>query len=104
MRKSHPAFRMTSKSEIQQYIHFFTEYKPGVVGYCIDGAEAGDNWKHITLIFNGSRKEIVQPLPEGNFIIVVKGNTFSDENQGEIISGEVKVEAISMMILVKTEN
>jgi pullulanase len=104
MRKNHPAFRMANVNQIQKHIHFCTEYKLGVVGYCIDGAEVGDSWNHITLLFNGSRKEILHPLPEGRFRIVVNGGDFFDENQGEIVSDELKLGAVSMMILVKTEN
>jgi pullulanase len=104
LRKNHPAFRMTDASQIQKHIHFCTEYKMGVVGYCIDGAEVGDSWKHITLLFNGSRKDIFHPLPKGNFRIVVNGDEFSEEYQGEAVLGEVKLDAVSMMILVKTED
>ncbi|MDD4426601.1 MAG: DUF3372 domain-containing protein, partial [Mariniphaga sp.] len=104
LRKSHPAFRMTSTSDLQKSVHFCTEYKLGIVGYCIDGAKTGDSWKQITLIFNGNRKEIVQPLPKGTFRIMITGDVFNDENQGEMVSGEVKVDAISWTLLVKTEN
>lgn len=103
LRKDHPAFRMTNAGQVQKYIHFCTPYKIGVVGYCIDGAEVGDSWKNITLLFNGSRKENLHPLPEGNYQIRVNGDDFFDENQGEMVSGEVKLQAVSMLILVKTE-
>lgn len=104
LRKNHPAFRMTKASQIQKYIHFCMEYKIGVVSYCIDGAEVGDSWKHIALLFNGSSKEILHPLPEGKFRVVVNGDDFIDENKGELVSNEVKLNAVSMMILVKTED
>jgi pullulanase len=104
LRKNHPAFRLNETSQIQKYIHFCTEYKIGVVSYCIDGAEVGDSWKHITLLFNGSRKEIVHPLPEGTYRIAVNGDGFLDKHQGEVVSNEVKLNAVSMMILVKTED
>lgn len=104
LRKNHPAFRMTEASQIQKHIHFCTEYKPGLVGYCIDGSAAGDSWGQITLIFNGTKKEITQTLPGGKFRIVVKGDRFSDETSGDIVSGEIKAEPISMMILIKTED
>jgi hypothetical protein len=74
------------------------------VGYCIDGAVVGDSWKNITLLFNGSRKDIKHPLPKGNFRIVFNGDDFREENQGEIVSDEVKLGAVSMMMLVKTED
>jgi pullulanase len=104
LRKNHPAFRMTKASQIQKYIHFCMEYKIGVVSYCIDGAEVGDSWKHIALLFNGRSKEILHPLPEGKFRVVVNGDDFIDENKGELVSNEVKLNAVSMMILVKTED
>jgi len=103
LRKNHPAFRLKDAGQIQKHIHFCTEYKIGAVSYCIDGAEVGDSWKHITVLFNGSRKEILHPLPEGTYQIVVNGDDFFEENQGEEVSGEVKLGAIAMMILVKTE-
>jgi len=102
LRKNHPAFRMTGAFQIQKNIHFCTEYKPGMVGYCIDGAVTDDPWKTITLIFNGNKKRVTLPLPEGKYRIMVNGDTFHHENQGNIVSEEVKVDAISMMILVQT--
>jgi pullulanase len=104
LRKNHPAFRMTDARQIQEYIHFCTEYKIGVVSYCINGAEVGDSWKNIVMLFNGSKKEVLHPLPDGTFQVVVNGDEFFDENQGEMVSGELKLQAVSMMILIKTED
>jgi pullulanase len=103
LRKNHPALRMTDARQIQKYIHFCTEYKIGVVSYCIEGAKVGDSWKNIVMLFNGSRKDNLHPLPEGNYRIVVNGDEFLEENQGEEVSEEVKLQAVSMMILIKTE-
>jgi pullulanase len=75
-----------------------------VVSYCINGAEVGDSWKNIVMLFNGSKKEVLHPLPDGTFQVVVNGDEFFDENQGEMVSGELKLQAVSMMILIKTED
>jgi pullulanase len=104
LRKNHPALRMTDARQIQKYIHFCTEYKIGVVSYCIEGAKVGDSWKNIVMLFNGSRKDNLHPLPEGNYRIVVNGDEFLEENQGEEVSEEVKLQAVSMMILIKKED
>jgi pullulanase len=104
LRKNHPAFRMKETSRIQNYIHFCTDYKTGVVSYCIDGDPSGDPWKNIVLIFNGNRESVSIPLPEGNFRIMVQNDHFSEEGIDEMVTAEVKVEAISMTILVKAEN
>ena len=104
MRKNHPAFRMSQTAQVQNNIKFCTQYKIGVVAYCIDGRVMNDSWKDIILIFNGSRKDAVIPLPEGIFKIAVKGDEFSAENQEDMVSGEITAEPVSMTILVKTEN
>ena len=104
MRKNHPAFRMSQTAQVQNNIKFCTQYKIGVVAYCIDGRAMNDSWKDIILIFNGSRKDAVIPLPEGIFKIAVKGDEFSAENQEDMVSGEIKADPVSMTVLVKTEN
>jgi pullulanase len=104
LRKKHPAFRMPLASQIQNHIKFCTEYKIGVVSYCIYGREVGDSWEEILLIFNANRKETSVELPEGNYRIVVKGDEFNTDGHGDTISGELKAEPISMTILVKTES
>ncbi len=103
LRKEHPAFRMRSAGEIREHISFCTEYKIGIVSYCINGSAFGDEWKQIVMIFNGSRKELVQKLPEGKYKIVVDGDDFFNEEQNQAISGEVKVAPITMMILTGTD-
>jgi pullulanase len=107
LRKNHPAFRLTAAEEIIKHVNFCTQYKSGVVSYCIQGKEVGDPWEKIILIFNAQQNPVAIPLPEGTFQVVAKGNEINEAGIGEIISDEVKVEGISMMILagsVKTEN
>ena len=104
MRKNHPAFRMSQTAQVQNNIKFCTQYKIGVVAYCIDGRAMNDSWKDIILIFNGSRKDAVIPLPEGIFKIAVKGDEFYAYDQGDTLSGEIKADPVSMTVLVKKEN
>ncbi len=103
MRKNHPAFRMSQTAQVQNNIKFCTQYKIGVVAYCIDGREMNDSWKDIILIFNGSRKDAVIPLPEGIFKIAVKGDEFYAYDQDDTLSGEIKADPVSMTVLVKTD-
>lgn len=57
MRKSHPAFRLTSQQEIAALINFDQTTQPGIVSYQINGALAGDSWKKIRVIYNGSNEQ-----------------------------------------------
>ncbi len=100
LRKNHPAFRLTDAKQVQNYLHFCTEYQMGVVGYCIDGKAVGDSWEYVVLIFNGNRKKIMHKLPEGDYRIMVRDDRFRNEGVA-VVSQKVEVEAISMMILVQ---
>lgn len=101
LRKNHPAFRMRTSADISNHLNFCTQYQLGVVSYCIQGNEAGNLWKKIILVFNGKNQEAVTALPEGDFKIVAKGTEIDETGIGEPVADEVKVEGISMMILVE---
>lgn len=102
LRKKHPAFRMTTAKQIQKNISFCADYKIGIVSYCINGAACGDTWKEIVMLFNGTREDLLQPLPEGSFRIAVQGdNFFDDETSEKIVSENILLPAVSMVILVK---
>ncbi len=100
LRKNHPAFRMISAEEIRNNLNFCTQYQTGIVSYCIEGKKAGDKWGKIILIFNGQKTDVKIPLPEGNYLQMVKADEFFNKKSAESVSDEVKVEGISMSILI----
>jgi pullulanase len=100
LRKNHPAFRLTTAEQIRKHVNFCTQYKLGVVSYCIQGKEVGDSWEKIILVFNGNSTPVTIPLPEGNYRFVAKGTEISESGIGEIVSDEVQVEGISMAVLI----
>jgi pullulanase len=107
LRKNHPAFRLPKSEQIRKYVNFCTQYKSGVVSYCIHGKEVGDPWEHIILVFNAQQNPVTIPLPEGNFQMVANGIEISENGLGIIVKNDVIVEPVSMIILtnsVKTEN
>lgn len=103
LRKNHPAFRMTTAEQIRKHLNFCTQYKLGVVSYCIQGKEVGDSWEKIILIFNGKPESISIPLPEGNFRIIAEGEEINETGLNKIVSDEAKVAGISMTILVSAD-
>jgi pullulanase len=100
LRKNHPAFRLTTAEQISKHVNFCTQYKLGVVSYCIHGKEVGDPWEHIILVFNAQQNPVSIPLPEGNFQMVANGNEISENGFGIFVTNEIIVEPVSMMILV----
>ncbi len=103
LRKNHPGFRLTQTRQVQQNLRFCTDYKIGVVGYCINGDAVGDPWKNFLLIFNGNREPVSLPLPPGQYRFVLKGDVFSEEGLEEVVSEVVTVDPISATILFKPE-
>lgn len=107
LRKNHPAFRIQTADEIRKHVNFCTQYKLGVVSYCIHAKEIGDSWEKIIMIFNAQQNPVSIPLPEGIFQIVANENEISENGFGTFVTNEVIVDGISMMILagsVKTDN
>lgn len=102
LRRNHPAFRMSNAENIRKNLTFSSEYKPGVVSYCIDGKNAGDNWLKIFVVFNGNFEEIKLPLSEGKYTVIAN-NTIINELGIEQIANEITVEPISAKIFVQTE-
>jgi pullulanase len=101
LRKNHPAFRMGAADAIARDLHFCTEYKPGIVGYCINGESAGDKWPYIVVLFNGNKENIEVPLPEGVFTLTAGNFKIYEDGIGESVTGKIEVQGISMAILVR---
>jgi len=102
LRKNHPAFRISKAELIRRDLDFCTQYKVGIVAYCINGKLAGDSWERIILIFNGNNERVTMPLPEGKFTIVAHGNTINETGIESEVIDELVVEPISMSIAVLT--
>jgi pullulanase len=100
LRKNHPAFKMKTAEDIRNHLNFCTQYQTGVVSYCIQGKAVGDDWDKIILVFNGQKKSVSIPLPEGNYKLVAKQDDISEKGIGETISDKVEVDGISLVILV----
>ena len=94
LRKKHPAFRMTTKQEVDRHFQPLTTQHEGVYAYRLHGAANDDQWDEIVVILNGSRNPIKLPLP-GTWKIVVnqeKAGTETVETQrGHITSAPISI-------------
>lgn len=78
MRKDHPAFRLTQQQQISSLIEFDQHAVPGLVSYRVDGEKAGDNWKKIQVIYNGSHQDRSVTLREGSWNLFSIGNKITN--------------------------
>jgi len=73
MRKAHPAFRMTDAAAIASGIKFLDNTN-NLVSFTINGAAAGDTWKDILVVYNGSPQTMPFTLPRGKWKAHIQGN------------------------------
>lgn len=88
LRKSHPAFRMTSSDMIKKHLEFIDTPSPNVIAYTIKNNANGDKWKNIVVAFNGTEKEQKLKLPSRGKYYVVVNNKKAGTKTLETISGD----------------
>lgn len=102
LRKSHPAFRMTSASQIREHLIFSSDYQPGVASYVFVNHANDDEWRTILLVFNGNRSEIsFELMPHIKWRIVAQDNLIDTESIRFVEGTAIKVAGISMLMLVE---
>lgn len=104
LRKSHPAFRMTTTDDVADNLRFDDNSStPLFISYTLTNNANGDEWSEIKLAFNGSDDFIEYDLPEGEWIIVAQdGKLKADGSLGRISGGKsVKVAPTSALILAR---
>ncbi|MBE5965393.1 MAG: type I pullulanase [Lachnospiraceae bacterium] len=102
-RKEHSALRMTKASDIQENLTFLSGLDSNVVGYTIEYSPNGENAEALCIIFNANKAEAAVKIPEGNWNVYVKGNQAGTQILDMVSGGEVTLEPISAMVLVKEE-
>ena len=98
-RKAHPALRMTSAEEVEEKITTIGGVDFNVVALHVAAGANGEE-NEIVAIFNPRTEATTVTLPEGQWTIYVNGEDAGTEALGTA-EGEVSVEAISAMMLVK---
>ncbi len=99
LRKAHPAFRMTTASEIAHNIAFDKVNTPNLISYSIKNNANGDSWKEIKLIFNGSAEAKTVKVRKAQWTIVASDGMLSPAGLGISQGGTITVAPYSATIL-----
>ena len=99
LRKSHPAFRMTTAEEIAANIRFDKVKTPLLISYSILNHANGDAWKEIKLVFNGSDKPQQVKIKKGQWTIVAQDGKVNKNGLGTTAGGNIEVAPRSALIL-----
>ncbi|MCR5322583.1 MAG: type I pullulanase [Lachnospiraceae bacterium] len=101
LRKNHPAFRLTSGSEISEKVKSVTGLDKNVVAFDISGDVKDEIADRIFVIFNPNETETTVELPDGKWDVCVAGEKAGLDVIRSVDNGKIAVEPISAMVLIQ---
>ena len=101
LRKSHPAFRMTTAADVAKHLVFDKVSEPNLISYSLKDNANGDTWKEIKVIFNGSNEAKTVKIPGGEWLVVARDGKIAADGMGKMNGGKVMIEPRSALILAK---
>jgi pullulanase len=99
-RKAHPALRMTSAEEIAEHMLIKSGLDNNVTAFHISAGANGEE-SDLFVIFNPNKESTKVALPEGLWTVYINGEKAGTEPLGDV-HGDITVDAISAMVLVRT--
>lgn len=99
LRKSHPAFRMTSAEQIAKHLRFDKLNAQQLISYSLINNANGDTWKEIKLIFNGSDQAQSVKIKKANWTVIARDGKIDKNGIGEMTGGNTTVAPHSALIL-----
>ena len=103
LRKTHPAFRMTTAEQVARHIVFDKVNIPNLISYSIKDNANGDEWKEIKLVFNGSDEAREVKIKKGEWIIIANDGAICAEGMGMTNGGKMTIEPRSALILARVK-
>lgn len=97
LRKEHPAFRMTSASDVQKNLEF-KRVENGLISYQLKNNANGDSWKKIYVIYNARTQHEKFELEE-QWNIAVYNDAFMLDEGPKTVPRSIRIPPISMVVL-----
>ncbi len=101
LRKAHPAFRMTTATDIARHLKFDKSAEPCFISYTLTDHANGDQWKEIKVMFNGNDTAIETRIPSGRWTVIARDGRINAEGLGSVKGGKITVEPRSALILAR---
>ena len=101
LRKAHPAFSLGTAEAVREHLSFIDHSNEAAVGFVLDKLEGIDKAKRIVVLMNGSREAVKFNIPAGNYKWITDGSTWDMNGKGVLNASEVKVPAITGVILAE---
>ncbi len=102
LRKSHPAFRMTTAEDVAKNLVFDnTGDDTSLISYSLKNNANGDSWKEIKVVFNGSDEPKYVKVPKAKWLVIAEDGQLASEGLGESKGGTLLVAPRSALILAR---
>lgn len=102
IRKEHKAFRMGDARLVRQNMRFL-KTPSCVIGFTLNGAAVGDEWKKIVCIMNSNKVSQQVDVPAGTYTIVCHDGMVCGDGLGKMQGGRVEVAPQSALIMYSME-
>ena len=103
LRRTHPAFRMTTAEDIARNIVFDKVSQPNLISYSIKNNANGDEWREIKLVFNGSEEACQVKIAKGEWIVIARDGKICATGLDTCKGGVMTVEPVSALILARVK-
>ena len=77
IRHAHPGFCLGDAELVREKLQFIEVDDPCVVAFRISGLEGIDSAKSLTVVLNGSKKNVKVEIPQGNYVVLAQ-NAYAD--------------------------
>lgn len=108
LRRSHPAFRMTTAKDVARNLRFDNVKDNNVISYSLLNNANGDSAREIKIVFNGNETPVTVSIPRGNWRVIARdgfinadGLTDADGKPAVLHGGKTVVEPTSALILMR---
>ena len=72
IRHAHPGFCLGDAGLVREKLQFIEVDDPCVVAFRITGLEGIDSAKSLTVLLNGSKKNVRIDIPQGNYVVLAQ--------------------------------
>ena len=101
IRHAHPGFCLGDADLVREKLRFIETGDPAVVAFRIDGLEGIDSAKSLTVVLNGSKKNVKVEIPQGNYLVLARDGKADAEGLGAYTGSYCSANPISATVLAE---
>ena len=101
IRHAHPGFCLGDADLVREKLEFIEVDDPCVVAFRISGLEGIDSAKSLTVVLNGSKKNVKVEIPEGNYVVLAQNGVADADGVGAYSGSFCTAGATSATILAE---